>query len=127
MADVIAPAAVREESIPRPEDAAVEVTAPASLPRALMLLWGTLVVGLVLYLGFGSVRVVAGNWIGRRMAIREIWSQFLGYLVDQGASPGIVVAVVIAAALSLVGCACVTWLAFALKDPPTGSPPDDAA
>jgi hypothetical protein len=52
--------------------------------------------------------------------VREIWSRFLGYLRDQGASTAIVVVVSVLAGLTVVLAAYCLWLALALQD---ASPP----
>jgi len=74
----------------------------------------------------GSLRVGAGNWIGRRMLVRETWSRFLGYLTDQGASTALVVAVTAAAVVALIAAAVGLGLALGLRDGPGESPADDA-
>jgi hypothetical protein len=84
------------------------------LPRSLILLWAALVVLLPAFLLFGSVRIGAGNWNGRRMSVPLIWSRFVAFLSDQGASAGVIAVVVATAALTLVGCAWLLWLAFGL-------------
>jgi hypothetical protein len=102
------------------------VRAVPSLPISLTILWAAIVVGVALFLTFGSVRVGAGNWINRRFAVSEIWSRFLSYLAKEGASPALVLAVAAAALLTLLGAALLLWLAFGLRDelPP---PPTDAS
>jgi hypothetical protein len=110
-----------------PEEPTAETVARAdlALPRALVLFWALMVAALLAYLAFGTVRLGAGNWIGRRMPLREVWTRFLEYLTNQGASPGIVLAVTAAAGLSLVGAGCVLWLAFGLRDSPSEQAVDD--
>jgi hypothetical protein len=123
----MAPRARREEPFvlaPDPSAAAQRQGWPA-LARPLIALWAVMIAGLVAFLVFGSVRIGAGFWIGRRMSIRDIWSRFLVYLADQGASPAIVVAVTAAAAVTAVGVGFALWLALGLEDAPTESPPDD--
>jgi hypothetical protein len=75
-----------------------------------------MVMALLGFLALGSVRIGAGNWIGRRMPIRDIWSRFLEYLADQGASPVLVVAVTAALAVAAVATGFTLWLALALRD-----------
>lgn len=98
-----------------------------ALSRPLVILWVGMVAAIVVFVALGSLRIGAGNWIGRRMPIREIWSRFIGYLADEGASAMIVLGVTLAAAITLIGAAYALWLAFALKDAPVASLPDDPA
>jgi hypothetical protein len=84
-----------------------------------------MVVALAAFLVFGSLRIGAGNWIGRRMPVHEVWTRFLGYLADQGASAPLVMAVVAAAAATLIVAACHLWLAFSLQDERPQAPVDD--
>jgi hypothetical protein len=79
--------------------------------------------GLAIFLVFGSLHVGAGSWFGRQLPVREIWSRFLGYLWDQGASTAIVVVVSVLAGLTVVLAAYCLWLALALRD---ASPPEAA-
>jgi hypothetical protein len=83
--------------------------------------------GLAAFLAVGSLRIGAGNWIGLRLPVRQIWARFLGYLADQGASPALVMAVVAAAAITLLGAAWALWLALALRDATPETPMDDPA
>lgn len=86
-----------------------------------------MVAGLAVFLLAGSVRIGAGNWIGRRMSIRQVWARFLDYVADLGASPAIVAVVVAAAVIALGAAAYALWLAFDLKDASTSEPSNDAA
>jgi hypothetical protein len=97
----------------------------ASLAWPLVALWAAMIAGFIAFLVFGSVRIGAGYWIGRRMPIREIWTRFLAYLGDQGASPAIVAAVAATVAVTAVGVGWALWLALGLTDAPAEPPPDD--
>jgi len=93
--------------------------------RVLAIVWGGLMLGLIAFIAFATVRVGAGNWIGSRRPVREIWSGFTAYLVEEGASPILVTGVTAAAVLTVLGAGVVLWLAFALEDAPVESSPDD--
>jgi hypothetical protein len=95
------------------------------LPPGLIVLWAGIVLAIALFLLFGSVRVAAGNWLGRRLSVAEIWSRFLGYLANQGASPVIVGAVMAVAGLTLLTGAALLWLAVGLRDQSPDAPPDN--
>jgi hypothetical protein len=97
------------------------------LPLGLMALWAAIVLAIALFLLIGTVRVGAGNWLGRQLSVAEIWSRFLGYLANQGASPLIVAAVVAVTGLSLLTAAVLLWLAIGLRDQPPDAPPDSSA
>jgi hypothetical protein len=110
--------AQRDDVLERPSEASAEGVA-SSIPvlaRPLVVLWGGLVLGIVAYLAFGSLRIGAGNRIGRRIPVREIWSNFSAYLADQGASSALVVAVMAVAAIALIAAVAALWLAFGLRD-----------
>lgn len=81
----------------------------------------------VAFLVLGSLRIGAGNWIGRWMPVREIWTRFLGYLAEQGASATLVMAVAIAAGGALVAAGIALWLALGLRDAPAVPPADESA
>jgi hypothetical protein len=115
--DAAAPRAVRDDSKLPAEPTAISVV--RSLPathRLYLVLWLLIVGGMAVFLVAGTIRVGAGGWIGRRLPVRVIWSDFLGWLADQGASPLLVVAITAAAALSLALAAGTLWLAFTLRD-----------
>ena len=88
-----------------------------------MILWAGLVVATGGFLAFGTLRIGAGNWIGRRMPVLEIWSRFLDFLADHGASGMLIFIVTAAAVAALVIAAVALWLALALRD----APPEPAA
>jgi hypothetical protein len=98
-----------------------------ALSRPLVVLWAGIVVAIAAFLAFGSVRIGAGNWIGLRLPVREVWSRFIDFLVGEVASPALVLVVSAVAAISLIGAGCVLWLAFSLKDAPREPAPDDTA
>ena len=103
---------------------------PRSLPalsRSLMILWAGLVLMTGGFLVTGRLRIGAGNWIGRRMPVREIWSRFVDFLVDHGASGSMVLLVTAAAILALLVAALALWLALALRDAPPESAADTSA
>ena len=70
--------------------------------RVLLALWVLIVAAIAVYLVAGTARVGAGFWIGRRMPVRVIWADFLGWLADQGASP-LLVSAIVATAVDLPG------------------------
>src|SRR5919107_3000915 len=81
VADVTVARAQREEMLTLPAEAPAERVArpfPA-LPRSLMILWAGLVLATGGFLVIGRLRIGAGNWIGRRMPAREIWSRFVAF------------------------------------------------
>ena len=79
MADLTVARTQREETRTLPAEAPAEPVARSfpMLPRLLMVLWAVSVLATVGFLVFGTLRIGAGNWIGRRMPIRLIWSRFL--------------------------------------------------
>jgi hypothetical protein len=95
--------------------------------RPLIVLWAGLVAAFVFFLVFGTLRVGAGNWIGRRMSIRTIWSRFIEYLGDQGATPAHVLVLVAALVVAIVGAVCLLWLAFALMNAPPDTQVEDVS
>jgi hypothetical protein len=97
------------------------------ISRPLVFLWAVLVLGAAAFLIFGSLRIGAGSRIGRRMPVREIWSRFLGYLADHGASSALLIAVSGAAVVALIAAAIALWLAFALEDKHPDPPADESA
>ena len=124
MADVSVARAQREEMVPlaaeRPAKAAAR-SFPV-LPCSLMILWAGMVLVTGGFLLTGTIRIGAGNWIGRRMPVHEIWSRFLS-LTDLGASGPLILLVTAAAIMSLLVAALAFWLALALRD----TPPESAA
>jgi hypothetical protein len=127
VAEAAAPRTVREESRLQAEPAALpSVISVPVVSRILLALWILIVAAVAVYLVAGTARVGAGFWIGRRMPVRVIWADFLGWLVHQGASPLLVAAVVATAAISLALMAAVLWFAFTLRDAPASVAPDDA-
>jgi hypothetical protein len=89
--------------------------------------WAVFAAALVIFLRFGSVRVEAGNWDGRRMRVSQIWNRFLEFLAGQGATPGQIVMVTGAVALSMVGSLALVWLALHLRDHSISPLPDDSS
>jgi hypothetical protein len=125
VADVTVARTQREELLTLPADAPAERRArpfPA-LPRSLMILWAALVLVTGGFLVAARLRIGAGHWIGRRLPAREIWSRFLGFLTEHGASGPLIFIVTAAAIAALVIAALVLWLALALRD----APPESAA
>ena len=129
MADLTVARAQREETLTPPVEAPAEGVArpfPA-LPRSLMILWAGLVLATGGFLVIGRLRIGAGHWIGRRMPAREIWSRFLGFLTDHGASAPLVLFVSAAAIVALVIAAVAFWLALALRDAQSESAAETSA
>jgi hypothetical protein len=129
VANVTVARAQREEMVRLPAEAPADEVArlfPA-LPRSLMVLWAGLVVATGGFLVTGRLRIGAGNWIGRRMPAREIWSRFLDFLADHGASGPLIPIVTAAAIASLLIAALAFWLALALRDAPPESAADISA
>ena len=117
-----------EETRTRPrESVAGSPARPFALRGRLpALLWLAIVGGIAVFLAFAALRIGAGKLVGRRFEVRESWSRFLSYLIDQGASPVIVAVVTGATAIALLAAAYALWLALHLHDesPPPG---DDAS
>ena len=128
MAEVTVARTQRDDVLERPSEAATEaiVSAVPVPSRPLVLLWIALALGTVAFLALGSLRIGAGNRIGRRMPVRESWSNFLAYLADQGASPALVIAIVAAAVIALIAAGIAVWLAFGLRDAYLESPHDES-
>jgi hypothetical protein len=129
VADVTVARAHREEMLTLPAEAPAERVArpfPA-LPRSLMILWAGLVLATGGFLAIGRLRIGAGNWIGRRMPAREIWSRFLDFLTDHSASGPLILIVTAAAIAALIIAALAFWLALALRDAPPESVTDISA
>ena len=61
------------------------------------------------------------------MPAREIWSRFVGFLTDHGASGPVILLVTAAAIMALVIAAVAFWLALALRDAPPESAADTTA
>ncbi len=120
MADITVARAQREETRTLPAEAPAEPVARSfpALPRLLMVLWAGSVLATVGFLAFGTLRIGAGNWIGRRMPVRVIWSRFLEFLTDLGASGPLIFLVATAAIAALVLSAGALWLALGLRDAP---------
>jgi hypothetical protein len=58
------------------------------------------------------------------MPAREVWSRFLDFLTEHGASGPLILVVTAAAIAALVIAALSFWLALALRDPPPESAAD---
>ena len=129
MADVTVARAQREELRPLPAEAPAKTAARSlpALPRSLMILWAGMVLATAGFLVTGRLRIGAGNWIGRRMPAREVWSRYVGFLTDHGASGTLVFVVTAAAIATLVIAAFALWLALALRDAPPESSADTSA
>lgn len=120
MAEAAAPRAVREESRLQAEPVArPSVSSVPALSRVLLALWILIVAAVAVYLVAGTTRVGAGLWIGRHMPVRVIWTDYLRWLAEQGASPLLVAAIVVVTAISLALMAALLWLAFNLRDAPS--------
>jgi hypothetical protein len=96
------------------------------LPWKLAAVWAGLVILLAWFLLFGSVRISAGNWNGRRMRVPQIWDRFLEFLAGQGFSPGMTAVITLSAVLAIAGSAVLLWFAFGLRSPESHVPAADA-
>jgi hypothetical protein len=92
-----------------------------------MVLWVGSVLATTGFLAFGTLRIGAGNWIGRRMPVRLIWSRFVDFLTELGASGLLIFLVAPAAIAALVLSAIALWLAFGLHDGPSETAADTSA
>ena len=92
-----------------------------------MILWAGSVLAILGFLAFGSFRIGAGNLIGRRMSVRVIWSRFLDFLTDLGASRPLIFFVTAAVIAALVLAAIALWLALGLRDAPPEPVADTSA
>ena len=112
-----------------PAEAPAESVAQSSpvLPRLLLVLWIGSVLATVAFLAIGTLRIGAGNWIGRRMPLHVIWSRFLEFLNDLGASRPLIFLVAAAAIAALVLSAVALWLALGLRDVPPEPVVDSSA
>lgn len=129
MADVTVARARREEMRTLPTEASAEgdVQSFPALPRLLVVLWAGSVLATVAFLATGTLRIGAGNWIGRRMPVRLIWSRFLEFLTDLGASGSLIFLVAATAVTALILSAVALWLALGLRDAPAEPVVDPAA
>jgi hypothetical protein len=129
VAEVTVARAQREEMLTMPAEAPAQAVARSfpALPRSLMILWAGFVLATAGFLVTGRLRIGAGNWIGRRMPAREIWSSFLDFLTDHGASGPLILFVTAAAVVALLIAALALWLALALRDAPPESVGDTTA
>jgi hypothetical protein len=129
VADVTVARAQREEMSTLPAEAPAETVAPSfpALPRLLMILWAGSVLAMVIFITSGTMRLGAGNWIGRRMPVRVIWSRYLDFLSDLGASWPLNFLVAAAAIAALVLSAVALWLALGLRDAPPEPVADTSA
>jgi hypothetical protein len=129
VADITVAHAQREETRALPAETPAEQVARSfpALPRLLVVLWTGSVLAMVGFLAFGTLRIGAGNWIGRRMPVRVIWSRFLEFLTDRGASGPLIFLVAAAAVATLVIAAVALWLALGLRDVPAEPAADTPA
>jgi hypothetical protein len=129
VADITVARAQRDETRTLPAEAPAEPVARSlpALSRSLMMLWAASVLATVGFLAFGTLRIGAGNWIGRRMPVRVIWSRFLDFLTDRGASGPLIFLVAAAAVATLVIAGVALWLALGLRDAPPESAADTSA
>ena len=88
MADVTVARAQREELLTLPTEVPAETVRRSlpALPRSLMILWAGLVLATAGLPGIRKAEDRRWNLMGRRMPAREIWSRFVGFLTDHGAS-----------------------------------------
>jgi hypothetical protein len=129
VADVTVARGQREEMLTLPAEApAKEGDRPfPALPRSLVILWAGLVLATGGFLVTGRLRIGAGRSIGRRMPAHEVWSRYLGFLTDHGASATLILIVTAAAIAALIIAALALWLALALRDDPPESVVDPSA
>jgi hypothetical protein len=129
VADVTVARTQREEMVTLTGEAPAQTVARSfpSLPRSLLILWAGLVLVTAGFLVIGRLRIGAGNWIGRRMPPRDIWSRFIDFLTDHGASGPLILLVSAAAIVTLLVAALAFWLALALRDVPPESATDTSA
>lgn len=92
------------------------------LPLVLAAGWLLFTVGLAWFIFAGSVRVGAGHWLGQRLRVRIIWSRFLDYLADHGASPPATSLVALAAISALLGSLALLWWALGQRHDETEPP-----
>ncbi|MCA9864338.1 MAG: hypothetical protein R2853_20045 [Thermomicrobiales bacterium] len=78
-------------------------------PLTLAVGWLLFAAGLGWFVFAGSVRVGAGHWLGQRLRVRLIWTRFLDFLADHGASSLLVGLVGLAAVLTLLGSLALLW------------------
>ena len=120
---------VRSEAPRSPaKESAIDAVKPAvpALPRRRAVLWLAIVTVIAAFIALGSIYVGAGKWIGRRLPVREIWARFVRFLVDQGASSGIVLIVTAAVWVALIGAGYALWLALGLEDQQPDATNDDS-
>lgn len=121
MANAAVPRTRQEDAFERSEEPEREAPAGVGLlrqSRILVLLWGLFALGVAGWLLFGMVRVGAGAWSGRRMRITQIWSRFVAFLGDQGASPVVISLVALAVTVALIGGIWLVWVGMRLPDAP---------
>jgi multisubunit Na+/H+ antiporter MnhC subunit len=116
VADATVPQPVRDESLPLRDEREVArvLPFPARFPWLRVILCVALVALLLAFLFFGTVRVGAGNFNGRRMSVTLIWERFREFLTSQGFSAPVVAALVLSVVIALAGSAYLLWLAFGL-------------
>lgn len=78
-------------------------------PLALAAGWLLFTAGLTWFMFAGSVRVGSGHWTGQRLRVRVIWSRFLDFLADHGASSLLAGLVVLMAVVTLLGSLALLW------------------
>ncbi len=118
MAEATAPGTRSDDAIVLPMETTVGVTAPALLAhkRVRFIIWAGFALFIVGFLSLGTVRVGAGNWIGRRMSIVRIWQHFVDFLADKGAAAPLIAGVAVVALFAVLGAIYLLWLAFGLRD-----------
>jgi hypothetical protein len=127
VADATVPRTRQDDGLSLPEELeTARLPWLSRLPRRLAALWFALVVLLGVFLAVGTVQIGAGNWIGRRMRISQIWARFTEFLADKGFSGWAIGLVTVAAFVAIIGCAYLLWLAFALQDENVARTLDDS-
>lgn len=84
--------------------------------RLLFVLWVAFAMFIVGFLSLGTVRVEAGNWIGRRLSVVRIWQYFVDFLADKGATAPMIAGVAVVALFAVLSAIYLLWLAFGLQD-----------
>ena len=118
MAEATAPGTHSDEAIVLSPETTIHATSPALLQhkRMLFVLWAAFALFIAGFLGFGMVRVGAGNWSGRRLSVVRIWQYFVDFLADKGANAPIIATVAIVALFAVLSTIYLLWLAFGLQD-----------
>ena len=118
MAEATAPGTRSDDAIVLPMETTVQSASPALLgqKRLRFVIWAGFALFIVGFLSLGTVRVGAGNWIGRRMSVVRIWQYFVDFLADKSAAAPMIAGVAVVALFAVLGAIYLLWLAFGLRD-----------